>query len=193
MTFREKLAQERPEYVDDKYIGGCGGCPHTYGYEHEHECEYRSGMSAITCRACWDREMPLTPEEQEAHDLEINEEIIRGYCSQYYLRPCNQCPAYMVCGSGSGTWRANSQNPKCPTSADKQRAMLDAFEAALPPEDDAPAEAAPREIPQEVRELMEARIRRLTDLVKVLDEQIKEMEAERDVLFDFLNKKEMEK
>ena len=32
MTCREKLKKEHPDKVDDKYTGGCEGCPDTYGY-----------------------------------------------------------------------------------------------------------------------------------------------------------------
>lgn len=179
MTFREKLEQEYPQWIDDKLEGGCTGCPSTFGYEDEDPCRHDRIRD---CRACWDRQMPPPPEEKEQHDLEINEEIIRGYCNQYELEPCHLCPAFMVCGCGPGTWRANSQNPKCPTSAEKQRVMLDAFEAALPPEEDALAEAAPHEIPQAVRNLVEARIHQLT-------EQVNALEDERDALCDWLNER----
>ena len=175
MTFREKLAQERPDIASPFVY-----CP----YEFELEAK-ESGLCKKTggrgdCIECWDREMPedearkqrrvcinckyehsdgyhcslcddysewekaeetaakpMTQEEQERHDTEINEEIISAYCKQYEGEPCNECPADMVCGLGKGTWHAKSKNLKCPTSAEKQRAMLDAFEAALPPEDDA--------------------------------------------------------
>ncbi len=119
----------------------------------------------------------MTPEEQERHDLEINAEILRAYCTH----KCGSCPADGPCYQMNGlAWS------RMPYNAEKQRSMLDAFEAALPPLDDVPPVDTPQEIPQEVRKLVEARIRRLTDLVKVLDEQIKAMEAERDVLCDFL-------
>lgn len=171
MTFREKLAQEHPDCITAFEAGGCKGCPHTYGYEAESPCRKMG-----TCRECWNREMPMTPKEQEEHDREINAEIIRGYCKEYDTKPCNKCPAYTPCYRGVGTWDANL----FPTSAERQRAILDAFEAALPPEDDAPAEAAPQEIPQAVRKLVEGRIKELT-------EQVKALEAERDALIDWLN------
>jgi hypothetical protein len=80
MTFREKLAQEHPEDITES-----------------------------ACRACWDRQMPLPPEEKEV-----------------------------------------------PT--------------------------APHEIPQTVRNLVEARIHQLT-------EQVKALEDERDALCDWLNER----
>lgn len=126
MTFREKLAKEHPEFVDVRYIGDCKYCPSDYGYETKSYC-------TVNCYACWDREMPMTPEEQaaqEKHDLEINAEIIRGYCCE---RPhCGVCPAYVPCADLPGCWSAGVAH----TSAEKQRAVLDAFESALPPLDE---------------------------------------------------------
>jgi len=139
MTFREKLAQEHPECVDSRLVGGCSGCPEDYGYELEYDC------GGTRCRDCWNRQMPMTPEEQEAqekHDLEINAEIIRGYCSEYL--DCDGCPADVPCSDLPGCWSAGVS---C-TSAAKQRAVLDAFEAALPPLDESDGgrpQAAPTE------------------------------------------------
>lgn len=126
MTFREKLMQEHPEYVRDTYFGGCFSCPYTYDYEEFQPCD---GNNYKSCRACWDREMPMIPEELEAHDLAINAEIIRGYCGG---RICGKCPARDTCRDEPGTW----SDGRAQTSAKKQRAMLDAFEAALPPLDE---------------------------------------------------------
>ena len=35
MTYREKLTMEHPEFVGANLIGGCKGCPTTYGYVPE--------------------------------------------------------------------------------------------------------------------------------------------------------------
>ncbi len=64
--------------------------------------------------------------------------------------------------------------------------LSDAVTVQIGPLDEA------RGIPTEVRALVEARIRQLTDMVEMMNEQIKAMEAERDVLCDFL-KEETEK
>lgn len=56
MTCREKLEIEHPKNVDDKYIGGCVGCPHTYGYAKEPEWCKRDCVEYEYCRKCWDRE-----------------------------------------------------------------------------------------------------------------------------------------
>ena len=58
MTCREKLAIEHPDYIDkDLYTGGCYQCPYHYGYLQKPDyCS--GGDSELTCRRCWDREMP---------------------------------------------------------------------------------------------------------------------------------------
>ena len=54
MTCREKLAMEYPEELDNGRIGGCKGCPHTFGYAKEPEW---CAMNHETCTRCWDREV----------------------------------------------------------------------------------------------------------------------------------------
>lgn len=54
MTYREKLQQEHPETVSNRYWGGCRSCPDSYGYEDYSECD----ESGRNCEACWDREIP---------------------------------------------------------------------------------------------------------------------------------------
>lgn len=54
MTFREKLMEERPEKVDDRFGGGCSVCPEYWGLEEVSDCS----LVGSDCRACWDREMP---------------------------------------------------------------------------------------------------------------------------------------
>ena len=53
MTCREKLAIEHPGKLDSKRLGGCIGCPHTYGYAKKPE-----GCANVdfSCWECWDRE-----------------------------------------------------------------------------------------------------------------------------------------
>ena len=55
MTYREKLAKEHPEEIDDTDWGGCNGCPSSYGYESYRGCYDGDEES---CTACWDREIP---------------------------------------------------------------------------------------------------------------------------------------
>lgn len=50
MTMREKLTEEHPEYVGEKYVGGCRDCPCNYGYVRDGVCH------GANCKECWDRE-----------------------------------------------------------------------------------------------------------------------------------------
>lgn len=66
MTCRELLEKEHPELVRDGYIGGCNGCPGTYGYAPFHY--YKEGCMCLNfrdgdmhCRECWDQEAVTTP------------------------------------------------------------------------------------------------------------------------------------
>lgn len=154
MTFREKLAQEHPECIDSRLVSGCQGCPSHYGYEPEFDCE------GLTCKDCWSREIPMTPKEQaaqEKHDLEINAEIIRGYCSKYSFY-CDGCPADVPCSDLPGCWSAGVS---C-TSAAKQRAVLDAFEAALPSLDEGDG-GRPQAAPTEDKATVERDVRERLD------------------------------
>ena len=56
MTCREKLAMEHPEDVNEKWTGGCYGCPSDYGYRLDtpENCDC---FSEEICAACWDREV----------------------------------------------------------------------------------------------------------------------------------------
>lgn len=62
-TFRELLALEHPNAVDETCIGGCFGCPNTYGYEPKnkpcpHEHVHQREVKEVLCAACWDRIVP---------------------------------------------------------------------------------------------------------------------------------------
>ena len=53
-TCRERLAREHPVDVQDKFIGGCIGCPSVYGYASDPSwCEI--GNRVANCTKCWDR------------------------------------------------------------------------------------------------------------------------------------------
>lgn len=54
MTCRERLLVEHPEYIGDRFVGGCSGCPKDYGYARDPEL-CRPGEK--NCRKCWDREV----------------------------------------------------------------------------------------------------------------------------------------
>ena len=61
MTHREKAAQEQPEYISDKFVGGVLGCPHDIGYCAATGCQ----GDGETCRKCWDSEIPGTEPKVE--------------------------------------------------------------------------------------------------------------------------------
>ena len=58
MTFREKLKEEHPEYVSSIYTGGAYSCPFKHYYERKDDRPCKNDLCAISCRECWDREMP---------------------------------------------------------------------------------------------------------------------------------------
>ena len=75
MTFKEKLAKEHPEKLDESIGGGCEGCPHDYGYANKSMCDDMYG-----CDECWNREMPASMTAEEAWEIAnidlIDEELL---------------------------------------------------------------------------------------------------------------------
>lgn len=67
LTFREKLKQEHPERVVETCLGGCYGCPSSYGYEAK-GCPKKQKKVA-TCSECWDREIPEKEEPKKEENL----------------------------------------------------------------------------------------------------------------------------
>lgn len=63
MTFRERLAKEHPETIQDWADGGCEGCPDDYGYDVKINKELCTGDM---CTACWDRQIP-EPQDVVSH------------------------------------------------------------------------------------------------------------------------------
>ncbi|MCB5876471.1 hypothetical protein LIR51_16780 [Blautia producta] len=61
MTYKEKLQQECPWYINEKWWGGCSGCPDTYGYETESDClaldDETDEDKERHCTECWNREI----------------------------------------------------------------------------------------------------------------------------------------
>lgn len=60
MTYREKLKKDHPDYVNEKFTGGCCGCPYNY-YKNT---KIPKGCSLGTerenkelCLECWNQEM----------------------------------------------------------------------------------------------------------------------------------------
>lgn len=56
MTFLEKLKEEHPEKVGNRYMDGVDGCPHHYGYEKKDDSPCKN--QSLLCLECWNREMP---------------------------------------------------------------------------------------------------------------------------------------
>lgn len=73
MTCREKLAIENPEKLNRKLLGGCFGCPHTYGYAKKPEwCKSVNS----SCWECWDREVEEVETDVETKvDNEVKTEV----------------------------------------------------------------------------------------------------------------------
>lgn len=76
MTFREKLKIEHPDKIGSQHLGGCSGCPDSYGYEvrslfcrvHESGGSHRS-PSPSKCFECWSRTIPGTENPSIKPDL----------------------------------------------------------------------------------------------------------------------------
>ena len=79
MTCREKLAIEHPEEVDSKRLGGCVGCPHTYGYAKEPEWCDDNNFTDEKCRRCWDREVEEVKTQADAEvETEVETDVDSG-------------------------------------------------------------------------------------------------------------------
>lgn len=61
MTAREWTKENCPTFVDDEFVGGVMGCPHSYTGTpvgeliRPYAC---SGGYSKSCAECWDRELP---------------------------------------------------------------------------------------------------------------------------------------
>ena len=77
MTFREKLKLEHPGLVGLGNIGGCCSCPYTYGYEDKDDRPCKR-VSALTCRECWDREIPGTEPTKLSSNISLVDLIERA-------------------------------------------------------------------------------------------------------------------
>lgn len=118
MKFRELMQIEHPDNVDDKWAGGCCGCPCDYGYEpdgaKENLCTTGHGWQD-NCRRCWDRESGLeilasydeddVEPVAESDDLDGMDELTCNFCGHYKDTPwcvdcedkCHVCAHEAVC------------------------------------------------------------------------------------------------
>lgn len=62
ITMREKLKQDHPDFVTKNSMGGCIGCPASYGYSNMNFL-ICGPHNEETCRKCWDRE--YIPKEEK--------------------------------------------------------------------------------------------------------------------------------
>lgn len=69
MKLREKLAQEHPDNVSEKFMGGCHGCPVAYGYSYDGLESCGGWCSEEKCRKCWDQEY-IPPEEKSEENVD---------------------------------------------------------------------------------------------------------------------------
>lgn len=67
MTFKEKLLAEHPEKVNEKYMGGCFGCPIDYKYEENDPVMCDATIES--CIKCWDRTIPDTEPTELKEDV----------------------------------------------------------------------------------------------------------------------------
>lgn len=66
MTYRERLANVKPDCVDDRHIGGCLGCPHDHFDDAiKVKCDE---LNEENCRECWNREIPCTEDAEVRAD-----------------------------------------------------------------------------------------------------------------------------
>lgn len=69
MTCREKLAIEHPGEIDHERLGGCKGCPHTFGYAKVPEWCDDNNFTDEKCTRCWDREVETGVETQVENSI----------------------------------------------------------------------------------------------------------------------------
>ena len=90
MTFREKLKEERPYFVDNGFGGGCCGCPYKYGYEEAAPDFCRDINIDRRCWKCWDREIPGTEPTKKIGSICVGVKVKKrkGCQGVGELRPC---------------------------------------------------------------------------------------------------------
>jgi hypothetical protein len=84
MTCRDKLKIEYPESVSNDFVGGCAGCPSSYGYlDNPSFCtdDLRGAHRTNACVDCWDREIP---EEKPAPTYPV-EKATDGYIDPVHI------------------------------------------------------------------------------------------------------------
>lgn len=87
MTFREKVAKEHPECLDEYSKGGVMGCPCSieYKYEQDYWCGDGCGHhdNDGKCTECWDREIPTTPIQKATSAFVAMGTALKEHVSSY--------------------------------------------------------------------------------------------------------------
>ena len=116
MKFREKLALEHPEFIDDGCWGGCQGCPSSYKYEESimtAPCWQKTPTIEL-CTECWGREIPGT----EPTSLTVIEHDGCVMCEYFDKEepdyPCNECKGTAIPGTVEHDTRKDLFEPRVP-------------------------------------------------------------------------------
>lgn len=82
ITCREKLELDHPEFIDEKWDGGCKDCPSMYGYckQESDLCDCKTCDNDI-CTKCWDQpyEGELTPLEEKYFEMKKDLTVKSAY------------------------------------------------------------------------------------------------------------------
>lgn len=84
MTYREWLAENHPDDVDDGYQGGCYGCPHEHFIDatRPEYCRHSNLTGNERCGRCWNREIPGTENNEKEENMAKATKCDR--CGKYY-------------------------------------------------------------------------------------------------------------
>lgn len=132
MTYREKLRQEHPEYIQATVPGGCVGCPKSYGYTlGDDPCymDHTDGQvdADSACAVCWDREIKTAGKEKKSVYIAGPITGVNHYWEQFETEMDNvEAAGYIPL---SPTWQ-----PKGLSNAQYMRmclAMIDSADAVL--------------------------------------------------------------
>ena len=70
MTYKEKLKQLHPQFVDEIFLGGCYNCPgHYFEGPKVDDCGHEAEEGV--CRCCWEREWPETSNKTGENVLKV--------------------------------------------------------------------------------------------------------------------------
>lgn len=111
MTFREKAQMEHPRLVSCDHLGGCRGCPGSYGYEPRDYCYALVNnlpVGEVVCTKCWDREIPEEKESCMNNKNFNRNDILPGQAVKF-----RNGSFRFVCKVGKGTLILLNPNNHC--------------------------------------------------------------------------------